>query len=412
MRSRRGGAWAIAWLLAGSATFVPAADAQSIDGFPQSGYLEQRERFTPEGGSPIDLRFVIARDASSQAPRVVAATHAGLTVLSAWFGPLSPSLTVAGVWWRGHAGAAASPGLVTAPLRWLAPVRDQSTERALIGGLVRQYWIATAPTGFDESLITYTGARAIHQLLEGSNFATPRFFGGIVPFSLRSMLLSPPAVDSRPRVWRFEELEPVGGTTAEVARGVKALQTLERLVGWPTMLEAISRLRVASSGDRDPDGLATALSAATGTDLRSLVLECFRADAVFDYSLNGLHSEPGPSGRFETAVSIGRPGSGRFAIRDDGGDREMTMPLRVRFADGTEARDYFDGAAASATMIYSAKAAAVSAAIDPDLMLLLDINRENNVIARDAPASRLGVRLALHWMTWLQNAMLSYMALL
>jgi hypothetical protein len=31
---------------------------------------------------------------------------------------------------------------------------------------------------------------------------------------------------------------------------------------------------------------------------------------------------------------------------------------------------------------------------------------------RDAPSSPLGVRLALNWMAWLQNAMLSYTALL
>jgi hypothetical protein len=88
------------------------------------------------------------------------------------------------------------------------------------------------------------------------------------------------------------------------------------------------------------------------------------------------------------------------------------MPVVVRFADGSETRDFFDGAAPSATLVYSTKAPAIGAAVDPDLMLLLDVNRENNTIVRDAPASRLGVRLALHWMTWLQNAMLSYTALL
>ena len=411
---RRSGhrAWAIGWLLAASVTFAAVASAQSIDGFSPPDYREQRERFTPAGGAAIDLRFVIARDAARHAPRVVATTQAALTVLSAWFGPLAPSLTVAGVSWRGQAGAAASPGVVWVPLRWLAPVRDQSTERAVISGLVRQYWIAPAPSGFDGSLIAYTGARAIHQLLEGSHFAAPRFFGGVVPFALRSLLLSPPVADPRPRPWRFDELAPAGGISADHRRGVQALQTLERVVGWPTMLEAVSRLRLMPSSERTPAALAAILSDTTGADLRSLALECFRADAVFDYAVTGLHSEPGPSGLLETTVSIGRPGSGRFAIHADSGDREMSMPLLVRFADGSEARDYFDGAAASATMVYSASSVAVSAAVDPDRTLLLDINRDNNVIAGDARTAPLGVRLALHWLAWLQNAMLSYTALL
>jgi hypothetical protein len=51
------------------------------------------------------------------------------------------------------------------------------------------------------------------------------------------------------------------------------------------------------------------------------------------------------------------------------------------------------------------------ATVDPDTMLLLDDDRDNNTIVRDAPVSPLGIRLALHWMAWLQNAMLSYTAL-
>ena len=63
------------------------------------------------------------------------------------------------------------------------------------------------------------------------------------------------------------------------------------------------------------------------------------------------------------------------------------------------------------SLIYSARAAAVAATIDPDAMLLLDEDRDNNTIVRHKPVSRLGIRLALHWLAWLQNAMLSYTAL-
>jgi hypothetical protein len=285
-------------------------------------------------------------------------------------------------------------------------------ERALIGGLLRWYWNgANGPdVPFKESLVVYTSTRAVHQLLEGSNFATTRFFGGLVPFPLRSVLLSPPVADPRPRVWGFDELAPPGGETPEVRRGVKALQTLERYVGWPTMLEAISTL--GRTERRDSEAFAAALSDVRGTDMRALVAECLRADAVFDYSLDSLQSQPVSSGLVETTVTITRRGSGAFAIGRAAGDRDATMPIRVRFADGTEARDYFDGAAPAATLVYSAKAAAVSAAVDPVVLLLLDVTRENTAFVRAAKIAPLGVRLALHWMTWLQNAMLSYTALL
>ena len=407
MRSRRRRARAIAWLLAAGFTLTPlAATAQSFDGFPVSRFVEVREPLFPQ--YPIH-RFLIAREASAQTERVVNTTHAAVALLSDWFNwsnSAPPPITVAGVPWRGSFSGSVRPGMVTAPLRWLTPVRDQSTERALIGGLVRWSWTGGDPpdSSFDEAIVVYLGTHAVHQLLEGSNFAAARSFGGLVPFPLRSLLLSPPVADPRPRVWGFEELFPPGGESEEVRRGVKALQTLERYVGWPTMLEAISTGAVRL----DAGAFATALSEVRGTDMRSLVAECLRPDAVFDYSLDGLESAPGATGLVETTVTINRRGSGRFTL----GNGEKTMPVLVRFADGTETRDYFDGAASSTTLVYSAKAPAVRASIDPDVMLLLDTNRENNAIVRDAPRSLLGVRLALHWMTWLQNTMLSYTALL
>jgi hypothetical protein len=113
----------------------------------------------------------------------------------------------------------------------------------------------------------------------------------------------------------------------------------------------------------------------------------------------------------ETTVTISRRGSGRFAIGDEENDRDASMPLRVRFADGSEVREYFDGAAPSTSRVFSAPTAAIAATVDPDAMLLLDDDRDNNTIVRAAPVSRLGIRLALHWMAWLQNTMLSYTAL-
>jgi hypothetical protein len=375
-------------------------------------FLEQHERFTPDGGAPLDLHFAIAREAAGQATRVVNITHAALTLMSDWFGPpFRSSLNVAGGFalpgrpLRWPPGA----GVVSVPLHWLTPTRDQRTERELIDGIAREYWVSSrAPSPFEHALIAYVTARASHQLLEGSNFATPTFFGGFVPFPLRSVLLSPPVADPRPRAWGFDD--PSLDLKGELRRDIRALQVIERYVGWPTMLEALSRLRTAER--RDAETLAATLSEVRGTDMRPLIMECLRPDAVFDYSLHSLHSQPGSAGLVETTLTISRNGSGMFAVGTEDGDREAAMPVVVRFADGSEVRDFFDGSAPSATLIYSARTAAVSAAIDPGVMLLLDVDRENNAIVHDAGTAPLGVRLALHWMTWLQNAMLSYTALL
>lgn len=403
----------IAWLLVTAvALSAQAATAQSFDSLPESRFVKQRERFTPEGGAPLDLHFAIAREAAGQTTRFATTTHAALTLMSAWFGPpFRSSLNVAGVFSLpgGVPGWRPGANVVSVPVHWLTPARDQRTERQLIHGIVREYWVnSRAPSAFEDALIAYTATRATHQLLEGSNFATLTYFGGFVPFPLRAVLLSPPVADPRPRAWRFDE--PDRAVDAEIHRHVRAFQVIERYAGWPTMLAALARLRLADR--RDGETFAATLSEVRGSDLRPLVIECLRADAVFDYSLDGLQSQPGSTGLTETTLAISRRGNAMFALRNTDGDREAAMPVLVRFADGTEARDFFDGAASSATLVYSTTSPSIGAVIDPDLMLLLDVNRENNTIVREPPTSRLGVRLALHWMTWLQNAMLSYTALL
>jgi len=344
---------------------------------------------------------------ASQQARVSAAAEAAVTLLGDWFGPLpSSALMISGVRWAGVDDAASRPGHITVPLRWLTLARDQSMERALIGGVAAQYWpIASPPSPFEQALITYIATRAAHHQLEGSNFATLRFFGGVVPFALRSVLLSPPVADSRPRVFLFGE---DAHASLEVSRGLRAMQTLERYVGWPTLLEALSKMR-ASGAAVDVNALAQALSEARGTDLKFLIAECFRGDVVFDYAGAALESRSVAGGLVETTVTLVRQAPGLFTTGAD--DRNAVMPMRVRFADGTEVRDVFDGAAPSLSLVYTAPTAAVSATVDPDVMLLLDVNRQNNTIIRDAGTSRLGVRLALNWMNWLQQTLLSYTAI-
>lgn len=387
------------------------ARAQSIAGFPESRFSVLTDRLPRDGAEAIELRFLLARELAHQAPRVMAATRRTLAILQDWFGPLpATSLTVAGVPWRAPLEAQAM-GTVNVPIRWLAPVRDQSLERSVIGAIVRQYWHAraSASPAFTESLVIYTGTRAVHHLLEGSNFAAPRFFGGVVPFPLRSLLLSPPVNDPRPRVVGFEELESPGAPG--YLPGVRALQSLERYVGWPTMLDALSRLRSRDDSRWDAAALGQILSDVRGSDLRFLSSECFRSDAVFDYALADLRTRVLPTGQVETTVTIARRGTGRFALERDGVDHETTLPVAVRFADGHEVREAIDGGAPSTTLVFTAPVPGVHAAVDPDVMLVLDVDRENNARTSESRLSKLGVRLALHWLAWLQNTMLSYSAL-
>lgn len=344
----------------------------------------------------------------SQHERVTTITHAALQLLTDWLGPPRfTTLTVTGVASSQQSVATAQPGVVFVPVRWLVFERDRSLERDVITGLTRQYWLRNAPlTPFERALVLYTAARAIHHLLEGSNFGVVRFFGDLIPFPLRSVLLSPPVADPRPRAWPFAHAP----TAAEVLRIVRGLQTLERYVGWPAMAQALAGVRAAHGDAVDANGFAATLSMVRGVDVTMLVRECFRSDAVFDYAIDDVRSSASGDGSYETSLTLVRHGTGVFEVGGDG-DRERSMPVMVRFADGTELRDWFDGAAPSTTLVYTARSPVVFAAIDPELMLLLDVNRANNTFTTTSPIRPLGIRLALHWMSWLQHTMLAYTAL-
>lgn len=339
-------------------------------------------------GQPVD------RFPPPQGERVLEATRASRELLHEWFGQAT----------------LAEPDLEAVPVRWLAFERDQSLERGVIAAVTRQYWSQSVGrdrlTPFEEAVVVYTATRAIHHRLEGSNFAVVRFFGGIVPFPLRSVLLSPQGVHPRPRVWRFEELPADPG----VMRMVRALQTLERYAGWPAMAQTLAAIRSKPAMRLDIDALATALSTIRGTDVRPIVTECFRAEAVFDYALTNVSSSAGSGAPIETSVTVVRSGSGAFEAGIEG-DPERTMPLLVRFADGTEVRDWFDGREERSTFVYSTNSRVAMAAIDPEVMLLLDADRSNNTFTTATAIRPLGIRLALHWVTWLQQMMLTYSAI-
>lgn len=336
--------------------------------------------------APVDGQSV-ASIASDQQERVARATDSATELLTEWLGPPAAPLSI------DHAGIRA---------RWPLLERDRSLERSVIAAVTRAFWATSSPTPFQEALIVYTGTRAIHAVLSGTNLEVVRFFGGVIPYPLRSVVLSPAVPGSRPRAAQFRELPAAG----EVARLVAALLTVERYAGWPAVAQALRAIRAGNAVDAA--AFITTMSAIRGADLGPLIADLFRTDAVFDYAIGSVTSTPVADGQYESSLSLLRAGSGVFAIGEAGGDPEASLPVLVRFGDASEVREWINGAAPSTTLVYTAPAPVVYAAIDPDLMLLLDVDRANNIYRTVSPARPLGVQLALHWMAWLQQTMLAF----
>jgi hypothetical protein len=289
---------------------------------------------------------------------------------------------------------------VTVRARWLTQARDRSLEREIIAGIARQYWIDSL-TGdqawFVDGLSLYTGGRAIDTLLQGSHFYADRYFGGFVPYALRSVSLSPAARDVRPRLRRYAELMP--GTPA-AERAARAVEVAERYLGWPPVQQALEVFRQRSM--HAPAEFVALASEQRGADLSWLFQDTASEHKSFDYALTALENRPVPGG-FDVRLTIQRRGDAVFA---------RALPVETRFSDGTKIRDWWDGSQEQSSLEYASTVPAVGAAIDPELILILDEDRSNNSINRqERPWNRLALKLACDWAIWLQNVVVTYSGL-
>jgi len=401
----------------------PAAiTPQSIQSVALASHLEV---IAIEGIAPIQvtIRSNGNRDATA---RLSDTSRRALRVFSEWLGPLPrPELTVVDLPWGAGTPGASYAGIVETRMRLFAPARDLTAERSLIAALARQFWLAgdEVDAFFREGLVIYTATRGIHAVLEGRNFAAPRFLGGFVPAPIRSLTLSPNIAGSRPLLGEFDEVlqpanapwrfAPAGEGTA-ARRAASALRTLERIVGWPAMQQALLAVRVRTAGGwLTPELFAEVLAEQRGVSMQWFVRDLVRSSAPIDYAVGEFQSVES-DGRTTTTITVDRRDTGVFAGTDraPSAGRARSFQVLARFADSSEGRAFVDGRDARTDLVFEGPSRAVSAAIDPDEWVLIDANRTNNGrLLADAPRDRMGLRLILNWVVWLQNVMLTYAAI-
>jgi hypothetical protein len=73
--------------------------------------------------------------------------------------------------------------------------------------------------------------------------------------------------------------------------------------------------------------------------------------------------------------------------------------------------DHWDGRDRETVFSYRSPAAAISAEIDPDRVILLDVNRTNNSRTLTPHGAAVATRWAGRWMIWMQSLMLTYASL-
>jgi hypothetical protein len=380
------------------------------------------------------MRLLLQPEHAGQEGRHFDATRAALKYYGEWFGPYPYGhITIVDPAWQSFAGGMEYPTLFTAGTRWL--VRPQVTipEGVTIHEAGHQFWYGIVATNefehawMDEGINTFSTARVIEQAYE-PNYFSKRYFGGFVPWVFRDLPLKRETDGDRLSPYRLAATADAQSTptwqywppTASVVTYNKTalwLHTLERMLGWNTVQGVLSTYfsRWAFRHPKPDDFFAVA-NEVSGRDLTWFFDQVHRGSGAFDYGIEAFRSEPtaatgyfgtggtpayavseGARGRYRTTVAVRRYGDGQFPVE-----------IRVDFENGEQARWQWDGVDRWKLFEVEKPTRAVSAQVDPDHVLLLDVRYTNNTAALAPKGPQAARKWSLTWLVWLQDQLLTY----
>jgi hypothetical protein len=198
------------------------------------------------------------------------------------------------------------------------------------------------------------------------------------------------------------------------------LATLERRLG-PERIERMLAAFFARHRFRHPstdDFLAVAREVG-GHEVEPFLDQALRDAVEFDYAIDRAESaalaprgwferdgrlvyvEPSSAGpaepTYRTEVIVRRLGAGTFPV-----------DVRLVFEDGHEVREGWDGVERWRRLVVEHPARLAYAEVDPERVLMLDVNRTNNSRLRE-PAARLpALKWASKWMIWFQDRLTTW----
>jgi hypothetical protein len=146
-----------------------------------------------------------------------------------------------------------------------------------------------------------------------------------------------------------------------------------------------------------PSDFFQRLNDAAGQDLTPFFNEVYRGSNTFDYGVQLLTSTPAGPGHFRTTVVVRRFGEAIFPV-----------DVLTTFGDGSKQRERWDGVERRIIFRYDTKVRARSVQVDPNRVLMLDVNYTNNSRSLQPRSSEASLKWSLKWMAWLQDLLVTY----
>jgi len=381
-------------------------------------FVERRERFDDAGLPPVEMRLLLQPDHLDQAARHFTATRLALKSYGTWFGPypyghltiVDPVTIFNSAVQGGSTGGMEYPTLITAGTRWRSPWTWSELEEVTIHEAGHQFWYGIVATNefehawMDEGINTYSTAKTMAEAFPDRFRAVGRYFGGLLPWPYKDVHWSREIDGSYLNYYReaagmetqstpsWQYWPGVAGSTT-YDKTALWMATLERQLGWPTVQKILTTyFQRGAFRHPAPQEFFAIANEVSGQDLTWFFDQANRSAATFDYAVADV------TGRgSNTSVVVRRLGDGIFPVL-----------VRVTFDDGSKFDEHWDGRDRWRVFRLGKPTDVKSVEIDPDRVLLLDLNYTNNSWSAQPRAAAAARKWSLRWLTWLEDLLLTY----
>jgi hypothetical protein len=405
-------------------------------------FIVREDVFDEPGLPPVDLRLLIQPEHLGQADRHMDATRAALKYYGTWYGPYPYGhLTFVDPAYGSGAGGMEYPTLFTCGTRLFAPFGADRPESVTVHEAGHQFWYGLVGNNefehawLDEGLNTFSTLRTLDAAYpprkmvqyflpkpgdrgSGGGFF-PVIFEDIEEDRLINLVRDyrNAASSDNPSTDTFRY---VPRTASDISYDKTALwlATLERHLGWDTLQAILStffeRYRFAHP---TPEDFFSTAEEVSGEDLGWFFRQVHYGSVDFDYAIDHVSSTPaGPTGLIEQGgelVLADRPEEEDGAVyrtevmvRRHGGG---TFPVEIRlvFEDGHQVTEAWSGRERSKRIVVEHPARLDHAIVDPERVLMLDIDYTNNSRLLEPRAKLPATKWASKWMIWFQEMLSS-----
>jgi hypothetical protein len=399
-------------------------------------YVEHRQTLTHPSLPTVEMRLLMQPEHAGQEDRHFDATAAALRYYGEWYGAYPyDHITVIDPAYQSGAGGMEYPTLFTSGTRFWNPRQSNSPEAVTVHEAGHQFWYAIVGNNefqhawLDEGLNTFSEER-VQAIVFQPNYRVERFFGGFVPWQFRDIPLRRETDGNGLNGYRLAARRDRAdvptfrywpGTHSQITYSKTALwlNTLERYLGWETVQRVLSTFFERwKFRHPQPEDFFAIVNEVSGRDMTWFFDQVYRSSNVFDYSVDrfetsgvrarGLTDDAADEPRFEettspdlfrTTVVVRRLGEAIFPV-----------DVLITFENGEQVREQWSGVDRWKTFTYERASRGKTAQVDPEQVLLLDVNYTNNSRTLAPKAEDAATKWSLKWMVWLQDLMLTWSA--